>query len=735
MQLATRHNSVKRNGVIGDESNFNIAVNPKMFRVLSDTMYQDKVGSITREISCNAADAHIGAGTPDLPFEINVPNSIEPWFAVRDWGVGLSDQHIREIYSTYGESTKDQTNEMTGAFGLGSKTPFAYTDQFTLTSIHDGVKRVYVAVINDGGLPVINLMSEEPSIEHVGIEVLLPVEKGDYHEFEKAITTQLQFFKVKPTLTNNMSRLEFKDLVTSDDISFQNDDVTMFNGRWNNSGVRDLHIVQGGVGYPVDVSKLNGISDDIEKFARALDSAGAYIEVPIGTISVTANREGISYEQNTIKGIIATLQRISLTMSKDAIAEIKLAKSLWERCCIFNKQIDIIRDALNTAIGSTPMFSGAQVSRSANRMALIQSKVHDLGLKGVVLKKYEYRRRGYYSSNSDDWKVARVETGGLDIHTTSNHNYRSDEKTLLYPDGNYIVVIKDTANKPVARIKMYMEDNDYPEILLIEGLGRGLVTVNKMTVANAFGIPLNQITMLTDYEAPRKVAGVSSDRRPRAYQFIKDERNMHNSKDWTPVMDEINDFGEAIWIRMDRHNVQVDSDVRQVMELVNFGKITLPVIAVNNQTAKRIESGKIGDDLISPAEALEPIRVEVETVTVEFKQLMRLKRLVAKVETSTVWNWLTRTRIAAEVQLPMIETIKDIRSGLKVMEKSLERFNMPLQSIVEVSDEVQAGNHRADKMIEKMDAMFPMIQHVSTYNTHKATELEVAAYIKLVLGG
>jgi hypothetical protein len=733
MQLAKRHNTVRNSGVIGDTSNFNIAVNAKMFRVLSDTMYQDKVGSIVREISCNAADAHIEAGTPDLPFVIHVPNSIEPWFAVKDMGVGLSDEHIREIYSTYGESTKDQTNEMTGAFGLGSKTPFAYTDQFTLTSIHDGVKRVYVAVINDDGLPVINLLSEEPTTEHVGVEVLLPVDRGDYHEFEEAITTQLQFFRVKPNLENNMTNIAFKDLENNKDIAFQNDDVTMFNGRWNNSGIRDLYIVQGGVGYPVDVSKLNGITSEVHSFAQALDGEGAFIEVPIGTISVTANREGISYEPNTIKGIIDTLQRISLTMAQEAIAEIKVAKSLWERCCIFNKQIKIIRDALNTAIGTDTLFDGAKASRS-NNMALVQEKVHQLGMKGVVLKKYEFRRRGYYSSGDGDWKVARVETGGIDV-STATHNYSTEEKTHLYPDANYIVIVKDTANKPVARIKKFMEDNDFCEILLIEGLGRGLVDVNKLTVANAFGIPVKQLTMLTDYEAPRKVAGVSADRRPRAYQFDESERDMHNSKAWRPVMDEINDVGEGIWIRMDRHNVQVDSDVRQVMELVNFGKITVPLIAVNNQTAQRIEAGKIGDDLMTPAEALAPIRAEVETVAVEYKQVSRLKSLIAGVESADVWGWLIRDRIAKQVQVPMIETIKDIKAGVEIVEKSLQRVNLPLGSIIDISDELSAGRTRAGKLTAKLDKMFPMLQHVSTYNTHKRTEKQVADYIKLVLGG
>ena len=61
------------------ESDFGIAASGKAFDILANALYQNKIGSIVREISCNASDSHIAAGTPELPIRIHVPTNMEPW--------------------------------------------------------------------------------------------------------------------------------------------------------------------------------------------------------------------------------------------------------------------------------------------------------------------------------------------------------------------------------------------------------------------------------------------------------------------------------------------------------------------------------------------------------------------------------------------------------------------------------------------------------------------------------
>lgn len=134
---------------VTDTKEFGLKASKKAFQILSSGLYANKIRAIIRELSCNALDSHVAANNVSTPFEIHLPNSIEPFFAVRDYGTGLSRDQVNNIYTTYFESTKTASNEFIGALGLGSKSPFSYTDNFTVTAIKDGKKGIFSAYLND----------------------------------------------------------------------------------------------------------------------------------------------------------------------------------------------------------------------------------------------------------------------------------------------------------------------------------------------------------------------------------------------------------------------------------------------------------------------------------------------------------------------------------------------------------------------------------------------------------
>jgi hypothetical protein len=89
-----------------------IAVGIKDVRLIIDRltdMYSDREMAVLREYSCNALDAHIEAGITS-PIEVSTPGPLAPFLTIRDFGVGLCLEDIREIYSQYGASTKRNTN-------------------------------------------------------------------------------------------------------------------------------------------------------------------------------------------------------------------------------------------------------------------------------------------------------------------------------------------------------------------------------------------------------------------------------------------------------------------------------------------------------------------------------------------------------------------------------------------------------------------------------------------------
>lgn len=132
-------NSIEKYGDVNAEVGFKIKASRASFQILSSGLYSNKIRAIIRELCCNAHDAHKSAGTQDTPFEISLPSTFSPVLVIKDFGTGLSHEDVMTIYTTYFESTKNNSNDFIGQLGLGSKSPFSYTNQFLVESRHEGV--------------------------------------------------------------------------------------------------------------------------------------------------------------------------------------------------------------------------------------------------------------------------------------------------------------------------------------------------------------------------------------------------------------------------------------------------------------------------------------------------------------------------------------------------------------------------------------------------------------------
>ena len=86
---------------VGSVGEFRIRNSAKAFGILSSGLYANKIRAIVREYSCNAYDSHVEAGRAHLPFDVHLPNAMSPWFAVRDYGVGLDAKQVSDIFTTY----------------------------------------------------------------------------------------------------------------------------------------------------------------------------------------------------------------------------------------------------------------------------------------------------------------------------------------------------------------------------------------------------------------------------------------------------------------------------------------------------------------------------------------------------------------------------------------------------------------------------------------------------------
>jgi len=167
--------------------------------VLTNTIYPDKISAIWREYGCNAMDANIEAGMHDLPIEITLPSSRASEAVIRDFGDGMSEEQMTEVYCMLGESTKRDSNAVTGTYGIGAKAGYAYGNMFTVTTWHKGKRTIY-QFFRDNGRLKMTKVSVTDSNEKSGTEVKVPVRNEDLEEFHQKAESVFRYFKVKPVV-------------------------------------------------------------------------------------------------------------------------------------------------------------------------------------------------------------------------------------------------------------------------------------------------------------------------------------------------------------------------------------------------------------------------------------------------------------------------------------------------------------------------------------------------------
>jgi hypothetical protein len=317
MKLDVAVNEVTLSNV-GTTGEFKIRNSAKAFKILSDGLYSNKIRAIIRELSCNAVDSHVAAGKSDVPFEVHLPTVLEPWFAVRDFGIGLDGDQVVNIYTTYFESTKTDSNDFIGALGLGSKSPFSYTENFTVTAIKGGTKRIYSAFINEHGIPCVAEMAAELTDEINGVEVKFSVtDKGDYYSFQNQAAYVFEWFKNKPTITGVVS---FEHRTTH----FKDKDIV--------PGVhyvdtRSSIAIMGNISYPINISEP---TKHLGNLAALLD-CGLVMEFAIGELDFAASREELSYIPLTINSIKRKLTELNANLAAHLKVKADAIESEWKR--------------------------------------------------------------------------------------------------------------------------------------------------------------------------------------------------------------------------------------------------------------------------------------------------------------------------------------------------------------------------------------------------------------------
>lgn len=285
-----------------------------LMHMLSKALYKDQILAVCREVICNAWDAHIEAGITDRRIKVDITDDI---LTIQDFGPGIPYEKMGDVYGTYGGSTKKDSKNQTGGFGLGCKSPFAYCEHFDVISTHKGERTMYKITKSSAeiaGKPGIIPISSFPSQES-GLIVKIRLNPRDISEFETKIQRVLRNGEIHCDLDGDY----FDDLLEFSKATqpwlFTRTDV--YPGERGKIFVR-----YGNVIYPVDDhEEYSSLYQDALKKIDYFTLAGhsrmnIVLLAEPDSLSIAPSRETLSMQEHTIKTLKAMLENFVYNATK-----------------------------------------------------------------------------------------------------------------------------------------------------------------------------------------------------------------------------------------------------------------------------------------------------------------------------------------------------------------------------------------------------------------------------------
>lgn len=281
---------------------FGVTDDPMLMSMLSTGFYQHPLRTMIQEIMFNAWDAHRMANCQDKPIDIYINDTTG--LIVRDYGPGIepgeNDDNMHQIYCMYGGSTKRNLKNQTGGFGLGSKSPFAYTESFTVTSHFGGTKNMYlisrVSEANEGK-PGMTCLVRVPTTE-TGLMVTVPLKKDSHFRAYDLVKDVLFLSGIKANIHYMDEPVEF--------IESQSVNPGTYHIEKTRTG-REIYAVYGGVRYLIPE---NPEYKDEYSFLRFLAiNKNIYVGFAPDSLSPLPNREGLNMGEKSKETVKAVFER------------------------------------------------------------------------------------------------------------------------------------------------------------------------------------------------------------------------------------------------------------------------------------------------------------------------------------------------------------------------------------------------------------------------------------------
>jgi hypothetical protein len=449
------------------ESKINDKKLSKLFSVLSG-LYKNIYESIVREYCANGWDSNTCAGKGDTPIVVKlVDGGYDSYISFQDFGLGMSPETMTNIYFNYLDSTKENSNECIGMWGLGSKSALAYTHTFFIDTIWDGTLYHYMFSKQSNGIPAGELMYTEETTECNGTTIKIPIKKADVYTFFCAIKAQLVYFpnvyvESPYYFDNTFTIYDFEDFVYRPDYA------------------STLHMCIGNVYYPIDYSELK---IDPIKLPFAL-------KFNIGELMPTPSRENIVYSRESIKTINDKIAKVFQFLT-DKINEKSIeVESIADYAPFYGEKDNVVEisDGLKITIPKLllnnknhfPDVKFPQIKGATKHMD--SDMIYELRYFGWQYFYNEVRESGYQGSISlgsyNSWNRS-----GIKHKDIVSHNIY-DRYPLLMSEPSHVYLLDSDELPNIFDKNQYLADTHYSKIRFIRKIKLSLNVIRKVFLDN-----------------------------------------------------------------------------------------------------------------------------------------------------------------------------------------------------------------------------------------------------------
>jgi hypothetical protein len=345
MKLQVPDTPVVRSGPF-KETSFGFGDQRVIMDILRRRMYPNPIKAICQEVMCNARDANREAGRGEEPIVVRIPTELAPTYEVSDHGLGITPERMEGVFVLYGASTKRADNIQTGGFGLGAKTPFAYSDSFTIRTTSDesdGVRRtrLYSAYIDETQLGKLAEMSVAVTPDMpTGTTISVAVKPIDFRAFLTYSIRASRWWTHKPSILHAK-------------VTWPNSSPVVCGTDWFISNDGDSGVLVDEIEYPLNW--------DYTDKRNVFHYISLFIKCGAAEVSVNANREELDYNATTVEFLRTRIDGVIEEIKEKINKEVESAPNLLEAIYTWESKSAALG---NLFYGITPTWRGKKLFRT-----------------------------------------------------------------------------------------------------------------------------------------------------------------------------------------------------------------------------------------------------------------------------------------------------------------------------------------------------------------------------------